>query len=259
MEFTFDQHADLNSPIHSWDPRFKLVGFLLLVFAFSFVQELYILPAMILVTITLLLFSKIPGSFILARLRYPSLFLFIVVISLPFISGSDVLFSVGPFEINQEGTEAALLISVRFFSILTLGLILFGTAPLLTSINAMRALGLPAILADMTLLTFRYLFEIGNYLHQMETALRLRGFQARRFSRRGFGTLAWLGGSILVRTYERSEWVYKAMIMRGYGQDINFKQSAFKSNPRDYLSLGVFILISGGFITAQIMIPEGFM
>ena len=254
MEFTFDQHSNLNSPIHRWDPRFKLVGFLLLIFAFSFVQELYILPAIILVTITLFTTSKIPVSFILARLRYPSLFLFAVVISLPFISGSDVLFSIGPLEVNREGTEAALLISVRFFSILTLGLILFGTAPLLTSIKAMRALGLPAILADMTLLTFRYLFEIGNYLHQMETALRLRGFQSRRISRRGFSTLAWLSGSILVRTYERSEWVYKAMIMRGYGQAASIEQNTFKASVRDIIVLCLFVIISVGFVTAQILV-----
>ncbi|MBT4511029.1 MAG: cobalt ECF transporter T component CbiQ, partial [Chloroflexi bacterium] len=127
-------------------------------------------------------------------------------------------------------------------------------APLLTSIKAMRSLGLPAILADMTLLTFRYLFEIGNYLHQMETALRLRGFQARRFSRRGFSTLAWLGGSILVRSYERSEWIYKAMIMRGYGQDVNISQGSFQSSARDILALGLLILLAGGFVTAQILI-----
>jgi cobalt/nickel transport system permease protein len=254
MKFVLDQHAYLNSPIHRWDTRFKLIGFLVLIFAFSFVQELYIMPAMALATVAIFMISRIPVSFILARLRYPSFFLFAVVILLPFISGSDVVFSIGPLDVYEEGIESALLISVRFFSIITLGLILFGTAPLLTSIKAMRSLGLPAILADMTLLTFRYLFEIGNYLHQMETALRLRGFQARRFSRRGFSTLAWLGGSILVRSYERSEWIYKAMIMRGYGQDVNISQGSFQSSARDILALGLLILLAGGFVTAQILI-----
>ena len=254
MKFILDQHAHLNSPIHRWDPRFKLIGFLLLIFAFSFVNDLYLLPAMALATLCIFAVSRIPVTFILNRLRYPSFFVFVVVILLPFISGSDVLFSIGPLDINQEGVEAAILISVRFFSILTLGLILFGTAPLLTSIKAMRSLGLPAILADMTLLTFRYLFEIGNYLHQMETALRLRGFNARRFSPRGFSTLAWLGGSILVRSYERSDWVYKAMIMRGYGHSTDISQSDFKSRPRDILGLGLVILTAIGFVTAQELI-----
>ncbi len=253
MKFILDQHAHLDSPIHRWDPRFKLIGFILLIFAFSFVRELYVLPAMAMVTIVMLVISKIPGSFIMARLRYPSFFLLIGVILLPFISGSEVLFSIGPLEVNEEGVESALLISVRFFSILTLSLILFSTAPLMTSITAMRSLGLPSVLADMTLLTFRYLFEIGNYLHQMETALRLRGFKARRLSRRGFGTLAWLGGSILVRSYERSEWIYKAMIMRGYGQDTKIGQSGFRTSTRDVLVLVIVVLIASGFVVAQVL------
>lgn len=254
MKFILDQHAHLDSPIHRWDPRMKLVAFLILIFAFSFVDELYLLPAMALTTAVIFTISRIPISFILARLRYPSFFLFVVVIMLPFLSGSDVLFNIGPLEVNEEGCEAALVISVRFFSIITLGLILFGTAPLLTSIKAMRSLGLPAILADMTLLTFRYLFEIGNYLHQMETALRLRGFQAKRFSLRGFSTLAWLGGSILVRSYERSEWIYRAMIMRGYGQNAAISESSFQISIRDILGLGLLVLVASGFVTAQVML-----
>ncbi|NQT71191.1 MAG: cobalt ECF transporter T component CbiQ [Chloroflexi bacterium] len=253
MKFVLDQHAHLNSPIHRWDPRFKLIGFILLIFAFSFVSHLYLLPAMAAVTITIFAISRIPISFILARLRYPSFFLFIVVIMLPFISGSDVLFNIGILDVNKEGCEAALLISVRFFCILTLGLILFSTAPLIISIKAMRSLGLPSILADMTLLTFRYLFEIGNYLHQMETALRLRGFKARRFSRRGFNTLAWLGGSILVRTYERSEWIYKAMIIRGYGRDTKMAQVGFQAATRDILALGLLVLLATGFVVVQVL------
>ena len=135
-----------------------------------------------------------------------------------------------------------------------LGLILFSTAPLLISIKAMRALGLPSILADMTLLTFRYLFEIGNYLHQMETALRLRGFQARRFSRRGVNTLAWLSGSILVRSYERSEWIYKAMIMRGYGRDTKMTQGGFQSSTLDILAFAGLVLLAIGFVVVQVII-----
>jgi energy-coupling factor transporter transmembrane protein EcfT len=44
----------------------------------------------------------------------------------------------------------------------------------------MRALGLPAVLADMTLLSYRYIYEIGDDLEAMETAMGLRGFRARR-------------------------------------------------------------------------------
>ena len=132
-------------------------------------------------------------------------------------------------------------------------MVLLGTAPFLTTIKAMRALGLPAVLTDMTLLTFRYLFEIGDYLHRMETALRLRGFRAKRLSMRDLGTLAWLGGSILVRAYERSEWVYKAMIVRGYGQT-KPPRHEFQARLSDVVAIGIALLVSAGFVAGELLI-----
>ncbi|MDY6911582.1 MAG: cobalt ECF transporter T component CbiQ [Chloroflexota bacterium] len=253
MNFALDEYAHLNSILHRWDPRFKLIGFAGLIFAFSFVQDLYVLPAMALVTGAIFLISRLPVSFVLYRLRYPSIFLLMVILILPFLSGETVIFSIGPLDVREEGLVSVLLIATRFLCILTLGLILFGTAPFLTTIKAMRALGLPPILADMTLLTFRYLSEIGDYLHRMEAALRLRGFNARRFSFHGLGTLSWLGGSILVRSYERSEWVYKAMIMRGYGQRKSSGEG-FEYSIFDSMVLGIALLLAAGFVAAQIVL-----
>jgi len=50
--------------------------------------------------------------------------------------------------------------------------------------------------ADMALLTFRYLQEIGWDLRRMQISMRLRGFKKRRFSPRGLRTLARLSGSL---------------------------------------------------------------
>lgn len=253
MSLTLDHYAHMDSPIHRWDPRFKLIGFLALIFAFSFVRELHLLPAMLLVTVCTYVASGLPGSFILGRLRYPSLFLLVVVLILPFVSGDTVLFGIGPLDVHEEGLKSAVLIATRFLCILTVGLIMFGTAPFVTSVKAMRALGLPAIMADVVMLAFRYLFEIEEYLHRMEIALRLRGFRSRRLSIRGFSTLAWLGGSILVRSYERSEWVYRAMIMRGYGQ-ATISRSDFKSTATDIILFGVVIIVAVAFVVWDILL-----
>lgn len=253
MKFTIDEYAHLDSPLHRWDPRFKLIGFMALIFAFSFVGELWMLPAMVLLTLSILAVSGLPPSFILTRLRYPSFFLLILVILLPFASGSSVIISLGPLDLREEGLIAVLLVATRFLCILTIGLVLFGTAPFLTTIRAMRALGLPAVLSDMILLTFRYLFEIGDYLHRMETALKLRGFRPRQFNLRGLGILAWLGGSLLVRSYERSEWIYKAMILRGYGQN-GAARHEFKARSGDIAILVLFLFCATAFVSADMLI-----
>jgi cobalt/nickel transport system permease protein len=120
----------------------------------------------------------------------------------------------------------------------------------------MRALGLPGIMADMALLALRYIQEIGQDLRKMQASMRLRGFRKRRLSLYGLRTLAWLGGSILVRSYERSEWVYKAMILRGYGHAPH-PRAEFQTCRHDVVTLGIFLLIAAGFITGDILFGHG--
>jgi cobalt/nickel transport system permease protein len=228
-----------------------------LVFAFSFVRDLRLLPAMVLVTALLYAASRLPLPYLLARLRTPGSFLLIMAVVLPFLSGSTALFQIGPLTLRLEGSLELLRILVKFACILTVGLVLFGTGPFLATIKAMRALGLPPILADMTLLAYRYLFEIGGDLGRMETAMRLRGFGAHRLSARGLGVLASLAGSILVRSYERSDRVYHAMMLRGYGQAPRSALDEFQSRSSDLILTGAVLLVGVGFVVGEILLRQG--
>ena len=252
MKIGIDEYNHLDSPLHRWDPRCKLIGLIILIFAFSFVRDLRMLAVMVALTAIIFVVSRLPFSFLLSRLRYPSIFLLILVLILPFLSGETVLASIGPLDLREEGLLSALLIAVRFISILTIGIVLFGTAPLLTSIKAMRALGLPGILADMTFLFLRYLHEIGGDLRRMQISMTLRGFRQDRFSARALRILAWLSGSILVRSYERSDSVYKAMILRGYGHGPR-PRDEFKARTWDFAALGFIVLLAAVFVTGDIL------
>jgi len=253
MNIRLDQYVHLASPLHRWEPRCKLIGLMALIFAFSFVGNLSILPAMVAVTAAVFTVSKLPVSYVLTRLRYPGFFILALILILPFVSGHTVVFSMGPLDLRQEGLISVLSIATRFLSILTIGLVLFGTTPFLTTIKSMRALGLPSILADMAFLFFRYLFEISDDLRRMQTAIRLRGLGVRRFSIHGLRILAWLGGSILVRSYERADRVYKAMILRGYGHT-GRSQYDIRASSRDLVALGIILVIAGGFIAGDILV-----
>lgn len=224
MKLSLDQYAYLDSPLHRWQQSYKLVGLLSLIFAFAFIQNVWLLPIITIITCIYFSLSEIPISFLIKRLRYPSWFILAVVILLPFISGNTLVFQWGWLSIKEEGCWLAILISVRFFCILTMSLVLFGTAPFLSSIKAMRSLGLPRVIVDMTLLSYRYLEELGEMLTTMQRAMRLRGFQSHNFNRRNLQIFAQLTGSILVRSYDRSLRIYQAMILRGYGCQINSKK-----------------------------------
>lgn len=254
MKLALDAHANLDSPLHRWEPRARLIGLAGLILAFSVVQRLQLLPAMLAVTIALYTVARLPLFFLWKRLRSPGFFLLMMALLLPFLSGSTVILRVGPLALRQEGLLDTVLIVGKFVSIMTVGLVLFGVAPFLTTIEAMRALGLPPLLADMTLFSYRYIYEIGDDLAMMQTAMGLRGFRARRLGGRSLGVLASLVGSILVRSYEQSERVYKAMVLRGYGQSSRRRDGNGRVHPRDALTLALVLLVAGGFVAAEIML-----
>jgi cobalt/nickel transport system permease protein len=87
----------------------------------------------------------------------------------------------------------------------------------------------------------------------MLTSMRLRGFRQHSFSPGGLKTFAWLSGSLLVRSYERSEWVYKAMILRGYGQPTH-PQEEFQAHPIDGLILGTVILAAAVLVVGDVLL-----
>jgi cobalt/nickel transport system permease protein len=259
MQLELDEYAHLDSPIHRWQPKAKLVGLMTLVFAFAFVKDLHLLPAMLAITALLYALSRLPLSFLLKRLRYPGFFLLGIIVLLPFSSGSTVIWQWGWLTLRQEGVLAMVLVVGRFLAIVTTGFILLGTTPFLSLVKAMRSLGLPTLLADMTLLTYRYLFEIGQDLATMRQAMRLRGFTARPNSSKlpflpdtqTLRQLASLVGTLLVRSYEQSERVYKAMRLRGYGQrQLPFPEPS-SSDRWSLAALGLTWLTAAGFVIAE--------
>ena len=255
IDLGLDTFAHLDSPIHNWDARFKLIGMMALIFGISFVQDLRLLPLILCISMIIFLLARLPLDFLVSRLRYPGVFLLAVAIVLPLFSGTTVLFRLGPLAIRHEGLLALVLIVGKFLCILTLGLVLFGTAPLLTNIKAMRALRLSPILADMMLLTYRYIFELGYDLRTMEISMRLRNFRARRLSLHGINTLASMSGTLLVRSYEQSERIYKAMILRGYGsaEDVSTKV-LFHASSRDTIALILTLLAATVIVVAEIIL-----
>ncbi|MEM7335066.1 MAG: cobalt ECF transporter T component CbiQ [Chloroflexota bacterium] len=238
-----DAFAGLDSPIHRWDGRFKIAGLLGLIVAFASVQTIRSLPFLILITVTIYALSHLPWHILRHRLAIPGLVVSALVIFLPFISGETVLFSAGPIQIRQEGLFLALLIAGRLFCIVTLAFVMFGTDTFVRTIHALRALKFPDIMADMVILTYRYLFEISAFFAQMQTAARLRGFQGNTFSMSNIGTLASLIGHLFIRSYEKSERVYKAMVLRGYGYQA-VRQDLFAATRDDVLKTAVCLLIA---------------
>lgn len=217
MHLHIDQYAHLDSPIHRWNPRIKFISLFVLILGFSLVQDLQLVPVMLLITAGIFSISRLPLPFLLSRLRYPGIFLGALIVILPLFTGETVIFRLGFLSIQSEGVAYMLLVVSRFIAILTVSLVIFGTSTFLTTVTTLRSMGIPSILADMLMLTVRYIFEIADSLTRMQRAMKLRGFELTKLDKRGATQLAGLMGSLLIRSYEQSERVYKAMRLRGYG------------------------------------------
>ena len=253
MRLGLEEYARGDSSLHRWDPRYKLIGLMALVFALSYVRDLRTLPLTLVAAAVLLAKSRLPVPFWLSRLRAPGVFILLTALLLPLTSGSTVFFQLGPLALRREGCTQALLMVTKFTTILTTSLVLFGTAPYLTTIKAMRALGLPSLLCDMTLFAYRYIYVIGEDLETMDMAMGLRGFRRNRLGSRALAALSSLAGSLLVRSYERSERVHKAMILRGYGRSER-PRGEFQATRGDLLALAVALLAAAGLVTLDLLL-----
>jgi cobalt/nickel transport system permease protein len=221
IAFHHEAYVPGTSAMHQWAVRPKLLSLLALMFAIALVRHLVLLPVALIFVGGLYALSQLSWGYLCRRLPYPGIFIVAMVGLLPWVSGETVLWQGLGLTLYQEGGQVALLVAGRFLAIVVAGFVLLGTTPFLSLLKALRSLGLPIVLTDMTLLTYRYLFDIAEQLATMQRAMQLRGHgrSPQTIQRRWNWGVA-LFGSLLVRSYERSCRIYQAMRLRGYGQPL---------------------------------------
>ncbi|MGB0562002.1 MAG: cobalt ECF transporter T component CbiQ [Spirulinaceae cyanobacterium] len=253
MPLAIDRYAHLRSPLHRWELRTKFVGFLAVMFVCGGLQHPALLGAIALVTAFLYRLSRLPRAFLLSYWRYPGALIAMVVLLMPWLVGETVIWQWGPLRLTQEGLLQVLQITVRFLCIVTLGVVLFGTSALAQSLRTLQALGVPSLLVDMGLLTYRYFQVSDRNRRTMQNAMRLRGFNPKKLSRRNLRLWAQLAGNLLVRSYDQSIRVYQAMVLRGYGQQTGLgRRQQQRIDRGSGWGLAVMVLVAAGLASAQI-------
>lgn len=122
-----------------------------------------------------------------------------------------------PFAGPEAGGWGALahLVGRALVSAATLVLLASTTRfPLL--LRGMEGLGLPRVLTTILSFTYRFLFVLVGEAERLEIAVRSRAPRARG----RFRALARSVGYLFLRTYERAERVYQAMLARGFRGEV---------------------------------------
>ncbi len=254
MQSRLVEYARRDSPLQRMDPRWKLAGVVLGCAAIVSLRTPTAAALALAGTLALLLLSRLPMRWFLARLGGVAVFLGLVVVILPLtLPGEEV--ALGPVRLSARGLAVAALIVLKALALIGLVLLLFATGPVDAVLKAARSLWMPGLLVQLLMLTQRYVRLLADELHKLRIALRLRGYR-NRMSRHAYRTISHVTGTLLVRSYERAERVGQAMRCRGFDGSFRSLQT-FRTRPEDVALFALVVLLSGGLPLASIYWPPG--
>lgn len=203
MQVRFSPPPLTDSPLARLDARWRLAALLLLLAVTAAVRGLPAAAAALGVALMLAGLARPPRRWLLARLAAAAIVLAAFTLPLPLLAPSE-----GAWRL-----AAGFLL--KGLALFTLGCVLLVTAPIEAHLKAARALLVPGLLVHLALLTYRYLFVLGDELARLRVALRARGFRNRP-NAHSYRTVAAAAGTLLVRGHDRAERVAAAMRCRGF-------------------------------------------
>ncbi len=215
MHPDIDKYAHITSPIHRWDPRVKIAFLGVLIITIATLNKLPLIAVAFACCIALVLISRLPVSFVTKRLLPATFLLLPFFIIIPLTMPGETAVKILAFSFNLEGLVIASKVYLKALSIVMLIITIMGTAPFTDSLKAMERLKMPSMLVQMTLFTYRYIFVFLMETKRMNTAMCSRNF----IKKTNLHTLKTMGnfvGMLLVRSFEKAEKIYQAMLSRGY-------------------------------------------
>ncbi|MBN2326430.1 MAG: cobalt ECF transporter T component CbiQ [Candidatus Omnitrophica bacterium] len=214
MKAEIEHYAQQDSPIHRWDARWKLASLFALILTAAIVNHPLVAFYALLVSVALLALTRLPLSLIMRRLGVVHFFLIPCFIILPFTASGDRIDIIG-FSASWQGAVLALTLYLRAVAIVLISIVLLYSTSMSLLLRAAERLRVPRVLVQVGLLTYRYIFTLANELTNMRRALISRGFRSR-LNGATYRTLANMVGITLIRSFERTDRIYRAMQCRGY-------------------------------------------
>jgi len=242
MALDIDRYAHVESPINRWDPRVKLVALGLLIFSIALLKTIPAAIVAIIFAVIILVISALPYHFIMHGLSFVLVFLIPFFLIMPFTYPGEASFSLLGLPFAWEGLRLATLIFIKALSIVLLTFSIFGSSRFDVSMMAMQKMKFPKTIIQMLLFTYRYTFVFLEEMKCMHTSMKVRGFIARTDVK----TLKIFGhfvGTLLVRSFERTERVFNAMLAKGYQGELH-SMVTFESNTNDYVKALCVIVIA---------------
>jgi len=227
----FDRYHDTGSFIHRLNPRVKVIVTIVYILSNALLPDgawlAFGLAWMFLLSLNLL--SKLGPGFTFKRSFVALPFALVAVTVLFSIPGEPLTtfrFLFWDLTITDAGLLRFESILVRSWLSVQMAILLVATARFPDIVHALEHLRVPSILTTIIAFLYRYLFVLVDEVFRL-----LRAREARSAAVAGVragGSVAWragvagsMAGQLFLRSYERSDRVYNAMLARGYTGHLN--------------------------------------
>ena len=256
MKHSFiDKYSDLDSLIHRLDPRTRFITTL------AFVVAVVLTPAsswrvfafyFCFITV-LFIISRLPPLYVLKRSLVIFPFVLMIAIFIPFFKQGEVAGSYNIWLWQVSVTYSGLFILANivvksWLCILSL-ILLSATTKFTALLKGLKQLGVPKVMVLILSFMYRYIFVLVDEVMRMRQARDSRNFGGNRLRQlKGIGNML---GTLFIRSYERGERVYVAMLSRGFDGEVrtlhklSFKQADAYFGITFCLVL-IFPVLSGG-------------
>ncbi len=207
--------AEGNSFLHKLDPRVKILVFIIFAI-FCAISEGLLIPFLyLLLSLFLILLAKLHFKTLLNRIIGANFFIFFIWIFIPLSYKGDSYIDFGFIKLSYEGIKYALSITLKCNAII-LGTIAFlATSSLSSLAHAIIHLRIPNKLVTLFFLFYRYISVIHEEYIKIKRAASARGFKPRT-NIHTYKTYAYIVGALLIKSFQRSAEIYRAMLARGF-------------------------------------------
>jgi cobalt/nickel transport system permease protein len=207
--------GDPASPIHRLDPRAKIVGLagITLVGVSTGLDAWPAFVACALALVAIAAVARVGPGVVWSRARVILPLVLFVAVFVPFVRGGQQV-ELGPLSLSEAGLATFALVTAKA-TIGTVSAVLLGATTsfpdVLHGLERMRA---PRLLTVIAAFMYRYLFVIADEARRMRAGLAARGYRPRHAIQAA--ALGRVVTALFLRTYDRAERVYLAMLARGY-------------------------------------------
>lgn len=238
---SFDRLTYIVSPVHSMDPRAKILTALLFVLGVVLSPAMrpieFLLIAALLFAVILL--GRLPLRPVLLRSAFVLPLAGGIALFAP-LAGLEAPWTLDAVaEAYRTGWPVIWSVMSKAWLSAMGGLLLAATTPAPRLFAGLRALRMPAIFITMLTFLHRYTDVLGDQLRSLRRAVASRGPSVT--GRRLVSLYGNLAGNLFIRAYERGERVHAAMLSRGYDGTLPTAE-VLRSRPADLLAVVTVLL-----------------